>query len=139
MCPHEAASGPKKQRSRRASVALILLVIALGLASRRYGQQWPYGLKNHPGDALWALMIFYAWSFLRPAASTTFLAQASLLTCFVVEFSQLIQTPWLNDIRHTTWGRLVLGASFSWADLAAYTLGVAAGALLDQWRSTGRP
>lgn len=121
-------------RSRWVSLAVLSLVIALGLASRRYGQHWPYGLNNHPGDALWALMIFIAWSFARPTATTTFLAQASLLTCYLVEFSQLIQAPWLNAIRHTVWGRLVLGASFSWTDLAAYTVGVAVGVLLDRWR-----
>jgi hypothetical protein len=126
-------------RSRYLSLAGMSVVIALGLASRRYGQHWPYGLNNHPGDALWALMIFYAWSFARPTATTTFLAKASLLTCYLVEFSQLIQAPWLNTLRHTVWGRLVLGASFSWTDLVAYTLGVAVGVLLDRWRRRTPP
>lgn len=134
MCPHEAAPSQTPLRKRWVSVTLILLVIALGLASRRYGQHWPYGLNNHPGDALWALMIFYGWSFVCPTVTPRFLALTSLLTCYLVEFSQLIQAPWLNAIRHTVWGRLVLGASFSWSDLAAYTLGIAAGVWLDRWR-----
>lgn len=134
MCLHKTTPCKTPHRSRWTSGALILLVIVLGLASRRYGRHWPYGLNNHPGDVLWALMVFYIWSFVRPAATTTFLAQASLLTCYLVEFSQLVQAPWLNAIRHTTWGRLVLGASFSWMDLGAYTLGVTAGGLLDQQR-----
>ncbi|PUE06708.1 hypothetical protein B9Z51_12210 [Limnohabitans sp. T6-5] len=130
MCRNESTS-----RSRWVSLAGIGMVIALGLASRRYGQHWPYGLNNHPGDALWALMMFGVWSLFRPVATTAFLAQASLLTCYLVEFSQRVQAPWLNAIRHTVWGRLVLGASFSWTDLAAYTVGVAVGVLLDRWRT----
>lgn len=134
MCLRKAAPSQAKQRSQWMSGVLILLVITLGLASRHYGQHWSYGLNNHPGDALWALMIFYVWSFIKPAATTVFLAKVSLLTCFLVEFSQLLETPWLNAIRLTVWGRLVLGASFSWTDLTAYTVGVAAGVLLDRWR-----
>ena len=123
------------QRSRWVSLASIGVVIALGLASRRYGQHWPYGLNNHPGDALWALMMFGVWSFLRPSATTGFLAQSTLLTCYLVEFSQLYQAPWINDLRHHAWARLVLGASISWTDLAAYTVGVFMGVSLDRWRT----
>ena len=133
MCRYKAPPSATPERSRWASGALIFLVIALGLASRHYGQRWPYGLNNHPGDVLWALMIFYAWSFARPAATVASLGKAALLTCYLVEFSQLYQAPWIDGIRHTSWGRWVLGASFSWADLAAYTLGVGVSVLLDRW------
>ena len=134
MCPHKATPSLTPHRSHWTSATLVFLVIMLGLASRRYGQHWPYGLDNHPGDALWALMIFYVWSFIHPTATSRFLALAGMLTCYSVEFSQLIQISWLNAIRHSPWGRLALGASFSWADLIAYTLGVFVGVLLDRWR-----
>jgi hypothetical protein len=134
MCLREAAPSQAKQRSQWMSGVWILLVITLGLASRHYGQHWSYGLNNHPGDALWALMIFYVRSFIKPAATTVLLAKVSLLTSFLVEFSQLLETPLLNAIRLTVWGRLVLGSSFSWTDMAAYTTGVTVGVLLDRWR-----
>jgi hypothetical protein len=49
----------------------------------------------------------------------------------VVELSQLHQAPWLNAIRNTTMGHLVLGSTFSWLDIAAYAAGVSVGSLID--------
>jgi len=44
-----------------------------------------------------------------------------------VEFSQLYQAPWIDMVRSTLPGRLILGSTFNWPDLPAYTLGVAMG------------
>lgn len=112
-------------------MAGFIAVIALGLASRKYPFLFPAILGKYPGDALWALMVFLGWAFLRPRASTLHLATVALAISFLVEFSQLYQVPWLNAIRSTTMGHLVLGSRFSWPDLAAYVVGVAVGALLD--------
>jgi hypothetical protein len=59
------------------------------------------------------------------------LAGLALLASYAVELSQLYQAPWINAIRGTTLGHLVLGSTFAWQDLVAYTFGVAAGFLLD--------
>jgi hypothetical protein len=45
--------------------------------------------------------------------------------------TQLYQAPWLNAIRGTTLGHLVLGSTFSWTDMLAYTVGVATGATIE--------
>ncbi|MDQ3058807.1 MAG: DUF2809 domain-containing protein [Pseudomonadota bacterium] len=120
-------------RSRPWLLAGFIAVIALGLASRKYPFLFPALLGKYPGDALWALMVFVGWAFFRPSASTRQLAAVALAVSFLVEFSQLYQAPWLNDIRRTTMGHLVLGSRFSWPDLVAYTVGVALGAFLDSW------
>jgi Protein of unknown function (DUF2809) len=39
------------------------------------------------------------------------------------EVSQLWHTPWLDAIRHTTVGRLMLGLGFLWSDLVCYAVG----------------
>ncbi|WP_258140294.1 ribosomal maturation YjgA family protein [Mucilaginibacter phenanthrenivorans] len=52
---------------------------------------------------------------------------ASLLFCYGIEFSQLYQAPWINNIRHTVIGGLVLGEGFLWGDMLCYTVGVAIG------------
>lgn len=107
-------------------------VIALGLASRQFPFLFPALLGKYPGDALWALMVFLAWGFFRPRASTRHLAAFALVTSCLVEFSQLYQTPWLNSIRSTTLGHLVLGSTFSWFDIAAYAVGVLVGVVVDK-------
>jgi hypothetical protein len=88
---------------------------------------------KYPGDALWALMVFLGCAFFKPRASTLGLAAVALAIACLDEFSQLYQAPWINAIRSTTMGHLVLGSTFSWLDMAAYAVGVSIGALLDAW------
>lgn len=109
----------------------ILAVIALGLASRKYSAVFPLFLGKYPGDALWALMVFLGWAFVKPSAPTSQLAFLALVSSYAVEFSQLYQAPWINAIRITTAGHLVLGSKFSWLDICSYTIGVAIGVYLD--------
>lgn len=118
-------------------LAATALVVALGLASRKMPGLFPAALGKYPGDALWALMVFCIAATLRPAASTAWLAGMALGISFVVETSQLYHAPWIDGIRSTTIGHLALGSAFGWLDLAAYTVGVAAGAGIDwSWRKT---
>ncbi len=88
-------------------------------------------LGKYPGDALWALMVFLGLAFLRPRASAGRLSLWAFGTSCAVEFSQIYQAPWINGVRHTTVGHLVLGSVFSWFDIAAYAVGVLLGAGLD--------
>ena len=118
---------------RRRLVASIAMAatIALGLASRRWPGALPAAFGKHPGDALWALMVFFGWRALRPLASTRDTAWRALATSAVVELAKLWQAPWLVAFRHTTIGHLLLGHVFSWQNLVAYGAGVLAGAALE--------
>lgn len=66
-------------------------------------------LSAELGDGLWAVAVYLSFRllFLRPSVKC--LALMSLVTSFAVEFSQLIQTPWLVAVRQTTLGHLLLG------------------------------
>lgn len=118
----------KRPRSRPLYAFLVLAVIAAGLASRRYPFLLPAQLGKYPGDALWALMVMMLYGFAKPGWSIARTAGAALATSFAVEFSQLYQADWINAVRHTTFGHLVLGSGFNTMDLLAYSVGVAAGA-----------
>ncbi len=48
-----------------------------------------------------------------------------------VELSQLYQAPWLDAIRSSLPGRLVLGRGFLWSDLACYAASLALAAVAD--------
>jgi hypothetical protein len=123
-----ATSNP---RSRLWVGVCVVAVIALGLASRNYPSMFPAFLGKYPGDALWTLMVFFGWAFVTPGASTFHLAACALSVSCIVEFTQLYQAPWINALRSTTAGHLVLGSTFSWFDICAYTVGVAIGVCLD--------
>ena len=76
-------------------------------------------------------MVFLGWGFFKPRASTFHLASLAFATSCLVEFSQLYQASWLNSIRSTTLGHLVLGSTFSWFDMVAYAVGVLVGVFVD--------
>jgi hypothetical protein len=121
------------QRNRWVYVALTLAVIALGLASRRW-PVFPAMLGKYPGDALYALMAYCIAGVIWPRGSITGNAGLALAFCFAIEISQLYHAPWIDGIRATTLGHLVLGSYFGWWDLLAYTAGVAVGAV-GEWLS----
>lgn len=122
-------SSPGRDRNRLIYAAAVLGVIAAGLASRAYPGLFPAFFGKYPGDALWALMIFLLLGFAKPKWPSVTLAVLALVISFAVEFSQLIQAPWIGSIRQTTLGHLVLGTTFGWFDLVAYAIGVAIGYL----------
>jgi hypothetical protein len=111
---------------------MALAVIAAGLLWRADSMPLPPLLSKYGGDALWALMGFTGFGFLLPRASTRTLALLALCFAWSVEFSQLYRAPWLDAVRATLPGRLVLGNTFNWPDLPAYALGVGLGAWLER-------
>ena len=76
-------------------------------------------------------MVYWAVAWLIPSASIKKVAILALVVSYADEISQLYQAHWLNAIRATTLGHLVLGSAFSWLDMLAYTIGVAAGATIE--------
>ena len=123
--------------ARRRVGALLATVATLvaGLASRHWPGALPAAFGKYPGDALWALMIFFACCAARPRARIGGIggvAPMALVFCVAVEAAKLLQAPWLVAFRHTTGGHLLLGHVFSWQNLVAYAVGVLAGVALER-------
>ncbi|MCU5473253.1 DUF2809 domain-containing protein [Bacillus paranthracis] len=119
------------KRNRLLYAMFTILVIILGLSSRKFAFALPALLNDYLGDALWALMIFIGFGFLFPKIATKKLAFISLMFCYGIEVSQLYHAEWIDSIRATTLGGLVLGYGFLWSDLVAYTIGVGVGFLFE--------
>jgi len=104
---------------------LIVLTIIVGLLSRYYA-----AVPLFIGDVLWALMVYFIMRFLFIKAQTNRIVIYSMSFCYAIEFSQLYKAPWIDKLRHTLFGRLVLGDTFLWGDLLSYTVGIAIGVLI---------
>lgn len=128
---------PPISRNRMLYALLALALIACGLLWRSGIIPLPQWLSNNGGDALWALMVFVGFGFLLPRASTLVVALLALTFAWGVEFSQLYHAPWIDAVRATLPGRLVLGTTFAWPDLLAYAVGIALGALAE-WKLRAR-
>lgn len=114
----------------------VLAAIALGLGSRVYSEHLPVWISSHLGDALWAAMIYYAFRVLLTRHNLRSSVMLSALFSFGIEFSQLYQADWINGLRSTVPGALILGHGFLWIDLVRYTAGIILAYLLDRYSFT---
>lgn len=110
---------------------LFLFTILLGLGSRRYGSYLPAFVADYGGDALWAAMVYWGISVLFPKKEFFRKGFIALSFSYCIEISQLYQADWINAIRGTTLGALVLGHGFLWSDILCYTVGVGLAILID--------
>lgn len=113
-----------KNRSRVIYGLMIVIVIGLGLASRSGSPLLPELVATYAGDILWALLVFLLLGFLIPSQQTAKIGAIALLFSFSIEVSQLYHAPWIDAIRQTRLGGLVLGYGFLWSDLLSYSIGI---------------
>lgn len=121
------------KRNRIHYLLLSVTTIITGLASRYFSNYLPEFINLGLGDALYALMMYWLVAFVVPRLSIRQLSMFSLVICYLIELSQLLQFDWLNAIRSNPFGALVLGRGFLWSDLVAYALGIALGALIESY------
>ena len=112
-------------------LALWILIVVLGLGSRTYSDYLPLWVATYAGDTLWAAMVYWGISFLFPFTHLLRRATIALLFSYCIEVSQLYQADWINVIRGTTLGALVLGHGFLWSDMLCYTIGAGLAVLID--------
>ena len=120
-----------RQRSRLKYLVASVLVAGLGLLWRSELTPLPGFFVKYGGVALWALMVFLGLGVAFPKFSTVRLACIAGCVAWCVEFLQLYHVPWIDAVRSTQLGNLVLGTTFHWPDLVAYLVGILGGALVE--------
>jgi hypothetical protein len=119
-----------------ARICAALVVIAAGLALRRFG----LGLGLSPsvvkygGSMLWGTMVFFLVAIPASGQPRWKIALISISIAIGVELFRLVHTPWLDDFRLTTAGALLLGRVFSPWNILAYAAGIMMGMALDRSR-----
>ncbi|OJW23934.1 MAG: hypothetical protein BGO49_17255 [Planctomycetales bacterium 71-10] len=122
---------PETRRNPLAGLVLVAVTILLGIGSRRFGHWLPGFVADYAGDTLWALVAFLGIGLILPRASTWRVALLATSFSVMIEIGQLYHAPWIDSIRGTTLGALVLGHGFLWSDLACYAVGVGLGILVE--------
>lgn len=117
-------------RPRSHTLLLLVSLVALGLGSRQRGL--PEFLREHVGDVLWGTLFYFAFALARPRASRTQLFFAALITTEAIELTQAWHVPWLDHVRDTRVGGLLLGHDFSFHDVICVALGAVLGLLVDR-------
>lgn len=109
----------------------LLVVIALGLGSRYYQQSLPGFIGTYAGDTLWGWMAFLLFALVFRKVGPWLPALCALVFSWGIEFSQMYHAEWIDSIRATTLGGLVLGYDFLVSDLICYAVGILIGVLID--------
>ena len=121
-----------RRRNPLVQMVLIGLVVLMGIGSRHYPHILPRFIAAYAGDTLWALAAFLGIGLVLPRASTGKVALLAMFLSVAVELSQLYHAPWIDSIRQTTLGGLILGFGFLWGDLACYAAGIGVGVILER-------
>ena len=125
------------KRNRSAYAIYIIAVILLGLASRSGSPLIPELFKEYAGDTLWALTVYLTIAFIFPHFSIKRIWIIAAMISLAVETSQLYHSAWIDQIRQSRLGGLLLGHGFLWSDLLCYCSGISIGALLRELQRKG--
>ncbi|MBI4784696.1 MAG: DUF2809 domain-containing protein [Oscillatoriophycideae cyanobacterium NC_groundwater_1537_Pr4_S-0.65um_50_18] len=107
---------------RLALLLSLVAIVPLGYWVR-FAPLGASGLQDALGSVAYEIFWILLGVFLFPLVSPARVAiTVGLATC-AIEFLQLWQPPFLQALRATIPGRLVLGNTFSWADFPAYLTG----------------
>jgi hypothetical protein len=134
-----ATPEPDRGAALAARAGLCLCIIACGLALRRFGfgLGLPSSVVKYGGSILWGTMVFFLVAMLAPHWSRWRIAAISVAIAIGVELFRLVHAPWLDAIRLTIAGALLLGRIFSPWDMLAYGAGIGFGILLDRLAMPG--
>ncbi len=117
--------------------AIIAVTVATGITVRAKKDWFPEIVNLYLGDILYAFMMYFIVCFISPKFKFRLKFITALLICYLIEISQLYQSDWINSLRVTTLGKLVLGSGFLWSDLLAYAIGVSGAFFIDKFWLAG--
>lgn len=121
----------KGYRCRISYAFTVLIIIVLGISSRKFSAHLPFFIADNGGDVLWAAMVYFGFRCSLIRKSLQWALVCSITFSFLIEISQLYQAEWINEVRQTTPGALVLGRGFLMVDLVRYLFGIVVSFLAD--------
>ncbi len=114
------------------TVFALAAVISAGIFSRTAVGRLPFADKAF-GDVLWATAFYLGFILVIPRLPIAAAVGMTIVITFGIEFLKLCHAQWLESIRATGVGGVILGHAFFWHDFLSYILGTALGVFLDQW------
>jgi len=111
---------------RIALLITIVLIVPIGYFVR-FSPSFPDWFSDVFGSIAYQVFFVALVQFCFPKWSIAKTAIGVFLSSCAIEFLQLWQPPFLQAIRATLPGRLILGNTFSWSDFPPYAIGCVTG------------
>jgi glycopeptide antibiotics resistance protein len=122
-------SAMNRMTKRSIYLLVLFVIICIGLYSKRMT-----GIITEIidfKDVVWAMMVYFLFRIVFIDWSIKKIAVIGILFSFMVEVSQLYHADWIDKLRETYLGELILGSGFVWSDLLAYLCGIGFGIIID--------
>ena len=110
----------------------VVITILLGLASRKFSHLLLLFAAENAGDVLWAMMVYFGFRSLLVRKNLLIAILLSFSFSFGIEFSQLYQADWINQLRGSLLGALILGKGYLTVDLMRYSAGIIIATVFDK-------
>ena len=110
-------------KKRLIYLVYFIIIIPVGLSTRKYGASMPYIVATYGGDTLYATCIFFFYRIFLAQPAVFKIVVLTYVTCICVELLQLYPAPWIQKLRHTPPFGLILGYGFLWSDWLCYAAG----------------
>ena len=120
--------------SRGLPFGLAVGLIPIGLATRGV----PGWVNDHGGGIVYVLFWCFAARAVWPGASALRIVAVVLGGTCAVEVLQLWHPPWLESIRSSLLGSVLLGRAFDFLDIAHYVAAATIGYLSLRWLESAR-
>jgi hypothetical protein len=105
-------------------LSLVAFCTWLAIATRTHSQ-WFYPIvTKYGGDTIWAAMFLFLLRVFFTKILLWKLALFGYALGVADEILQLYQAPWVQAIRQTKLGGLLLGFGFLWSDIVCYAIGI---------------
>jgi len=114
----------------RAKIIFLIVLVPLGFATKVYSGPGSGVVVNHAGGFLYVWFFMLLASLLFPSAKALCISAIVFISTSLIEFSQLIQTPWLNILRQHFLIRTLIGSTFGYNDFIWYSAAAVSGYFL---------
>lgn len=101
----------------------LIVLIPIGLGSKYYQGPFAEWANNSLGGVFYEIFWILLVVLIQPKLSPGWVAFGVFVVTSSLEFAQLWKPPFLEIVRATLFGRLLLGTTFSWWDFPYYILG----------------
>ena len=102
---------------------ILALLVPLGILTKFYAGPGSSFVNNHLGGVIYVVFFIFLASLFFPKTNTLKLSLIVLAITCLLEFTQLIQTKFLNELREYFVVHALIGSSFNWMDLPFYAVG----------------